>query len=224
MKWSEKTWEATAPIFCSITQMPFIRELADGTLPREKFLFYIAQDDIYLQGYARALALIAARATTPGEVAAFVKFSQIALVSEQMMHDEFFKDGPATGPSAEIQPACHHYVSYLLSVAANEPVEVAMAAVLPCFWIYREVGAHIHKTAKANAGAGAESGANPYQAWIDTYVGDEFDALVDEAIALCDAAAERSTPELRARMMAAYTFATRLEFDFWAAGYNLRTW
>jgi thiaminase/transcriptional activator TenA len=224
MNWSQQTWEATASIFRSITQMPFIGELADGTLPREKFLFYIAQDDIYLQAYARALALIAARATTPGDVAAFTKYAQIALVSEQMMHEEFFKDAPATGAAAEIQPACHHYVSYLLSVAATAPVEVAMAAVLPCFWIYREVGAYIHRSAAAKVAAGGESGANPYQAWIDTYVGEEFETLVDEAIALCDAAAERSTPELRARMTEAYAFAARLEFDFWNAGYTLRQW
>jgi thiaminase/transcriptional activator TenA len=215
MNWSKKTWEATASVYRSITEMAFIRELADGTLPREKFLFYIAQDDIYLQGYARALALIAARATTPGDVAAFTKYAQIALVSEQMMHEEFFKDSPATGPAAEIQPACHHYVSYLLSVAATAPVEVAMAAVLPCFWIYREVGAHIHKSSVAG---------NPYQAWIDTYSGEEFEALVDEAIALCDAAAERSTPALREKMTEAYAFAARLEFDFWSAGYTLRKW
>jgi thiaminase/transcriptional activator TenA len=194
--------------------MPFIAELADGTLPREKFLFYIAQDDIYLGAYARALAMIAARAEDPTLVAAFVKFAQIALVSEQMMHEEFFKDTPAAG-ATEIAPACHHYSSFLLSTAAVEPVEVAMAAVLPCFWIYREVGAHIHKSSAPG---------NPYQAWIDTYVGEEFDALVDEAIALCDAVAEKATPRTRARMTEAYTFAARLEYDFWNAGYTMRQW
>ncbi len=215
MKWSEKTWAETAPIYQKIIEMPFIKELADGSLPREKFLFYIAQDDIYLQAYARTLAMIAARATEPAEVAAFTKFAQIALVSEQMMHEEFFKDTPLAD-RADIEPACHHYTSYLLSTAATEPVEVAMAAVLPCFWIYREVGAHIYKSATAEG--------NPYQAWIDTYVGEEFDALVDEAIALCNAAAARSTELQREKMTAAYAFAARLEYDFWNAGYLLRKW
>jgi len=139
------------------------------------------------------------------------------------MHEEFFKDarvkdGKNNSPSAlrpEIQPACHHYTSYLLGTSATEPVEVAMAAVLPCFWIYREVGLHIYK----NSAPG-----NPYQAWIDTYSGEEFEALVDEAIALCDAAAERSTPDMREKMTAAYAFAARLEYDFWNAGYLLRKW
>jgi thiaminase/transcriptional activator TenA len=223
MKWSEKTWAETAHIYCSIVEMPFIKELADGSLPREKFLFYIAQDDIYLLAYARALAMIAARATTPAEVAAFTKFAGSALVSEQTMHETFFEDvedidelnKSAAGVPTEIQPACHHYTSYLLSVAAIEPVEVAMAAVLPCFRIYREVGAHIYK----NSAKG-----NPYQAWIDTYVGEEFDAQVDQAMALCDAAAERTTPEMRERMTAAYAYAARLEYDFWNAGYFLRKW
>jgi thiaminase/transcriptional activator TenA len=104
----------------------------------------------------------------------------------------------------------------LLSVSATEPVEVAMAAVLPCFWIYREVGAHIYKNATTEG--------NPYKAWIDTYVGEEFEALVDEAIALCDAAAARSTELMREKMTAAYIFAARLEYDFWNAGYCLHKW
>ncbi|MDR2913195.1 MAG: thiaminase II [Alistipes sp.] len=222
MKWSEQTWAKTAHIYQSITEMPFIAELADGSLPREKFLYYIAQDDIYLHSYAQALAMIAAKAPTPEESMAFAKYAEIALFSEQEMHRTFFAESPSAAAPAEIGPACHHYTSFLKSVAATEPVEVAMAAVLPCFWIYREVGAHIHSLSAKNRANGAAE--NPYQAWIDTYVGDEFDALVDECIALCDAAAERSTPAQRQKMTEAYEFAARLEFDFWDAGYRLRKW
>ncbi|MDR2890035.1 MAG: TenA family protein [Alistipes sp.] len=213
MKWSEKTWAETAPIYQRIVEMPFIEELAAGTLPMEKFKFYIAQDDIYLESYGRALAMIAARATDQSEALAFARYAEIAFVSEQEMHKAYFADN-APGDKPAIQPACHHYASFLKSTAL-EPVEVAMAAVLPCFWIYREVGRQIYK----NSAPG-----NPYQAWIDTYVGEEFDALVDGAIAICDAAAERATAETRRAMTEAYTFAARLEFDFWDAGYKLRKW
>src|SRR5262249_31644786 len=77
-------------------------------------------------------------------------------------------------------PACHHYVSYLLATAYGEPYEVLLGALLPCFWIYAEVGRDIH----ARAGA-----ANPYRAWIDTYAGEEFHAAVRAVIAATDEAA-----------------------------------
>jgi thiaminase/transcriptional activator TenA len=209
MTWSEKTWEAALPIYSAITEMPFIKELADGTLPREKFNLYIAQDDIYLGHYAAALALIAARTHSARESLAFVRFAECALIVEKGMHAMFEVE------KMGCEPACHHYTSYLKSTAALEPVEVAMAAVLPCFWVYREVGRHI--LARSVDG-------NPYQAWIDTYAGEEFDRQVDEAIAFCDAAALRSTPEVRRAMTEAFITAARLEFDFWDGAYRLRQW
>lgn len=214
MKWSEKTWNAAKPIYEKIIEMPFIKELAAGTLPEEKFLFYIAQDDLYLHDYAKALALVAAKNDTPTGTAEWLNFAQIALYSEREMHETFFKNSPAP-KITEMGPACHHYTHFLKSTAALEGPGVGMAAVLPCFWIYKEVGAHIHK----NSAAG-----NPYQAWIDTYVGEEFDALVAGAIALCDAAAEKTTETEREKMTRAFVDASHLEFDFWNAGYHLRGW
>ncbi len=215
MTWSEKTWAEAQPIYEKITKMPFIAELAAGTLPQEKFLYYIAQDDLYLHDYAKALAIVGARAESVEETTAFVQYAQIALISEREMHEGFFAQTPPPAKAAVQQPACHHYTHFLRATAALEPVGVGMAAVLPCFWVYREVGRHIYNNSVEG---------NPYQSWIDTYVGEEFEALVDGAIALCDAAAERATEAERVRMTEAFVAATRLEFDFWDAGYRLREW
>jgi thiaminase/transcriptional activator TenA len=40
---------------------PFITELAEGTLPLDKFRFFLEQDDFYLEEYKRCLALGAAK-------------------------------------------------------------------------------------------------------------------------------------------------------------------
>ncbi len=144
MKWSEQAWAAALPVYNRIIEMPFIEELAAGTLPQEKFLYYIAQDDLYLHDYAKAMALVAAKNDTPEGTAEWLNFAQIALYSEREMHETFFKNTPAP-KAAEMGPACHHYTSFLKSTAALEPAAVGMAAVLPCFWVYKEVGAHIHR-------------------------------------------------------------------------------
>jgi thiaminase/transcriptional activator TenA len=208
-KWSEQAWAAALPVYESITEMPFVRELAEGVLSREKFMFYISQDDVYLHHYGQVLAMIAARVPSSAEALDFLEFAGVALIAEREMHAMFDVEKAACA-----EPACHHYISFLKSTGLG-PVEIALAAVLPCFWIYKEVGGHIHARSANN---------NPYQAWIDTYVGEEFDRQVARAIALCDAAAERATPEIRKAMTEAFVTASRLEFDFWDAAYRLRKW
>ena len=85
-------------------------------------------------------------------------------------------------PRRRSSPACHHYVSYLMATAYAEPYEVVLGALLPCFWIYAEVGRDIHARAALS---------NPYQAWIDTYAGEEFQIAVRAVIEATDEAAAR---------------------------------
>ena len=47
-KWTEEAWAEASGIYADIIGHPFILELADGTLPIEKFKRYIAQDELYL--------------------------------------------------------------------------------------------------------------------------------------------------------------------------------
>src|SRR5262249_57688752 len=96
--------------------------------------------------------------------------------------------------------------------AYEETYEVLLGALLPCFWIYAEVGRDIHARARR---------ANPYQAWIDTYAGEEFHAAVRAVIAATDEAAADVSPSLRARMHAAFARATQLERVLWSFVFRL---
>ncbi|SFC26087.1 thiaminase (transcriptional activator TenA) [Parapedobacter composti] len=215
MTWSEQAWAAIEPIYQSITEMPFILELQEGTLPLEKFQFYMIQDSAYLEHFGRALALIGARADGIDDALTFMRFGENAIVVENALHASYFSDFGISGRSA-MEPACHHYVHYLKSTAALEPVEVAMAAVLPCFWIYKAVGDHIY--------AGQRAADNPYRRWIDTYAGEDFAASVQQAIRSCDNAAAAATEVMRKRMIDAFITASRLEYNFWDSAYRLVRW
>jgi thiaminase/transcriptional activator TenA len=215
MNWSEQAWQSIGPVYEAITGMPFIRELSEGTLDLRKFRFYITQDAIYLDRFGRVLALIGARAPSTGDSLAFIRFAEQAIVVENALHASYVKElGIADRGVAE--PACHHYTSYLAAVAALDYVEVAMAAVLPCFWIYKAVGSHIVRNRVA--------GPHPFQQWIDTYESPEFGRAVEEAIHLCNRAADNATEAVRKNMIEAFVTASRLEFDFWDAAYRFRKW
>lgn len=181
----------------------------------EKFQFYMAQDSGYLQHFGRALALIGARASDTACALAFMRFGENAIVVERALHESYFKDFGITGGDS-IEPTCHHYVHYLKSTAALDPIEVAMAAVLPCFWIYKEVGDYVYENQRTVN--------NPYRRWIDTYAGEEFAVSVRQAIDSCDKMAVAATEAMQARMTEAFITASRLEFRFWDSAYRLNKW
>jgi len=215
---SREAWNRNAVLYETIRTLPFNAQLASGALSESRFKHYITQDAHYLVGFGRALALAAAKAPDADRIVQFAKAAEGALVVERALHGSFFKQyGITAQPFAQtpLSPACHHYVCYLLATAYAEPYEVLLAALLPCFWIYAEVGRDIHARAAA---------ANPYRAWIDTYAGEEFHAAVRAMIAATDDAAKEVNSPLRARMHAAFTRAAQLEWVFWDSAFRLEAW
>jgi thiaminase (transcriptional activator TenA) len=215
---SRAAWERNAELYETIRSMPFNAELTDGSLSEARFKHYIVQDAHYLIGFGRALAIAAAKAPNPDRIVQFAKAAEEAIVVERALHGSFFVQfGIDAGAFAAtpLSPACHHYVSYLLATAYGEPYEVALGALLPCFWIYAEVGRDIHARAKLD---------NAYRAWIDTYAGEDFHAAVQAVIAATDEAAETASPSARSAMHAAFTRAAQLEWMFWDSAYRQETW
>lgn len=217
-RFTESLWQEVAPIRRAMCAMPFNAELAAGSLSRERFQGYLLQDSYYLKIYARVLALLAARAEETELVLEYARAAEVAVVVERALHEGFLADFGLSGETiaaAEPSPTTLAYTSYLLATAHNGAFEEAVAAVLPCFWVYREVGLDI--AARAAPG-------NPYQAWIDTYAGEAFGQAVARQIAITDRLAAAAAPALRARMAAAFRRCTRLEWMFWNAAYRLEGW
>lgn len=215
MKWSEKTWAEALPVYNKILTLPFIQQLIDGSLDKEKFLFYIQQDALYLAEYGKVLTAIASRLSKPGHIESFIHFAGDSVAVEKALHASF-KDLLGGGNAAEPSPACLLYTSFLLRQLSIAPLEVVVASVLPCFWIYKEVGDYIlANQVKEN---------NPYQSWIDTYGGDGFAESVQTAIAIADELAEACTPSQQEAMTKAYVTCSKMEWMFWDSAWRQETW
>lgn len=211
-------WTRNAPLYEAARTLPFNRELADGTLPMPAFRRYMIQDSHYLVAFAQGLALAAAKSDRPGHVAQFADATATAIAVERTLHTDFFarfgvtaEEVAATPPT----PAAHHYICFLLASGFREPVAVHLAAMLPCFWMYREIGRDIHGRAAPD---------NPYRAWIDTYAGEDFSRAVDAMIAVTDAAAVETGTKERAAMHASFSRAAQLEWIFWDSAYRDAAW
>ncbi len=218
MSFSATAWARNEAAYETIRTMPFNAELAEGTLSRATFEHYIVQDAHYLIGFGRALALAAAKAPHPDRIVQFVDAAKEAIVVERALHGSFFEEwgiDSNTFADTPVSPACHHYVSYLIATAFAESYEILLAALLPCFWIYAEVGRDIHSRAAAG---------NPYQKWIDTYADEDFHEAVQGMRTAADEAASGATAETRDAMLSAYNAATQLEYIFWESAYHRRDW
>ena len=215
MKWSETAWNTAKPIYERILQQPFIEGLIDGSLDEQKFIFYIQQDALYLAEYGKVLAGIASKLNKSEHIEAFIHFAEESIAVEKILHESFVSK-IKTDKKPEASPSCLLYTSYLLRQMANAPVEVMAAAVLPCFWIYKEVGDYIL--------ANQKKGNNPYQSWIDTYGGEEFEQSTTRAMAICDELAEKCTEEQRNAMTEAYVMCSKMEWLFWDSAWRLEKW
>jgi thiaminase/transcriptional activator TenA len=215
MSFTATLWQQIEPVYQAILDHPFNRELADGSLSRERFKFYVQQDALYLADFGRALAILASRSTCPARMLELLRFAEGAVAVERALHEEYFRHFGITDPTGDQSPACFAYTNFMIATAANKGYEEGLAALLPCFWIYKEVGTHIHRTAAAG---------NPYQRWIDTYAGEEYGRVVDRAIEMTDEAAEMTSAAGRAAMERAFVASSRLEWMFWDSAYRLESW
>ena len=194
MSFSQDLWQRNLALYQKTLALPFNQELAQGTLSKEVFSHYVIQDAHYLLAYGRALAVCAAKAFTADDVMQFSEAAKIAIVVERSLHDSFMHEFDISKDQFESTPltlACHHYTSFLTATAWSESYPVVLASLLPCFWIYAEVGKDIVNHSIAN---------NPYQAWIDTYSGEDFNQAVRNVITTIDQVAARCDADTLEKM------------------------
>ena len=210
-------WERTAGVRTEIDETAFIRGLADGSLARAPFLFYLAQDALYLREYARVLAEAARIAPTPIEQAFWAHSAEGAIVGELQLHASWLTPGEgvdAAMSGVEPAPATVAYLDHLRSVAFGGDYAEIIAAVLPCFWLYTDLGRRLHA---GEFGEYARDPRHPYATWLATYADPAFAQATDQAIAIVSAAASAATPATRERMLRAFEVSSAHELAFFAA-------
>ena len=217
-RFTEGVWRDTADLYQKILDLPFNRELAAGTLSEDRFRFYMLQDSLYLEQYSRALSMASAKATDVAAMQMFAHAAEEAVVVERALHGSYFEKfgiDPGTAAAAEPSPTCYGYTNFLLATALQGSYEELVAAILPCFWIYWEVGKHIAEVAAPE---------NPYQAWIETYSDESFGAAVEAVIAVTDGLADAFTDAQRDVMRRAFKRSAQFEWMFWDSAYRLEDW
>ncbi len=209
---AEKIWRA-------IEDHPFLRELYAGTLPMDRFTYFILQDYVYLLDFAQVLCQGGAKSPNLETLELFCRHALGAVAVERGFHASFGKslglsreqlDGVSKGPTTQA------YIDHLQAVARDRTLAELVAAVLPCYWIYGEVGRRLYKNRPTKPII--------YRQWIETYASDAFWQPVREQIQLLNKLANAASSGEKKRMAENFILSSRYEFLFWEQAYRLAKW
>jgi thiaminase/transcriptional activator TenA len=179
---------------------PFVSRLGDGSLDREIFAGYVAQDAFFLESFARAYALALARSSDTPTLLALAGL--IGGVSEELgLHASYAARWGIDMSDVEPASATLAYTEFLLATAATGGLGMVFAAMTPCMRLYAWLGSTLD-----------ESAAGQYAQWVQTYADPSFEQLASLLERLLDEQADES-PAVRA----AYRRAMRLELAFFDA-------
>ncbi len=208
---SDHIWEASFG-------HPFVTGIGDGTLPLESFRYYVMQDAYYLAHFARVQALGAARASDLETTNSLAAHAQGTYEAELALHKNFSSRlGITEEEQANFKPSptAYAYTSHMYRAAYQGHLGDIIAAILPCYWLYYEIGEKLQSC----------SPEEPiYQEWIAAYGGEWFRTLVEEQINRIDKIAETLTAEDLERMKEHFMISSQYEYSFWEMAYKLEEW
>jgi thiaminase/transcriptional activator TenA len=220
MRLSDTLRERFAPLWARVHTHPFVAGLRDGTLPVDRFRFYMAQDYVFLAEYARVLALATAKAHDLETMGRFAGLLGSTLNVEMGLHRAYaarFGLTPGELAATEAAPVTHAYTRHLLAVAYSGSLADIAFALLPCQWGYWELGQEL----KARGAPGSQP---LYEEWVQTYSSPEYGALAGWLRDLADRLAEGLPPADLARLAEHYHASARYELAFWEAAYEAESW
>nr|WP_090276988.1 TenA family protein [Mycolicibacterium komanii]CRL70789.1 putative transcription activator [Mycolicibacterium komanii] len=200
MSLAAQLWTENADVVAEVLANPFVRGIGDGSLERDLFAGYIAQDAFFLESFARAYGLALARSSDTETLLAFADL--LAGVREELgLHASYAASWGIDMAGVEPAAATLAYTEFLLATAATAEVGVVCAAMTPCMRLYAHIGVALDSDA-----------AGPYAKWVQTYADPGFDEVASLLERLLDQHA-RDIPAART----AYRRAMRLELAFFDA-------
>ncbi|EIW60970.1 uncharacterized protein TRAVEDRAFT_146719 [Trametes versicolor FP-101664 SS1] len=212
-----KTWK-------DYVEHDFVKQLAQGTLPRQCFLHFIKQDYLYLKYYARAYGLLVAKSSTYSSIESATQ-TIVNVINEVATHKAFCAQwgiSEADLAATPESPSTTAYGAYLLDTGLQGDSAKLIMALAACLLGYGEVGLWLKKEA-AKPGSWVKLEGNVYLRWIEDYSGEQYQGAVKLGLETIEALAMEDPPNAHRfkEWCTVWEKCTRLERGFWDASLNL---
>lgn len=216
--WSGRLWSEITPIYRTILDHPFITGLVSGDLEVDTFRHYIVQDELYIRDYAKAISVLAGKAPTWQATQEFTDHATSAAKYESDLHEAVVEElgGRISMISdAKPSPTSLAYINFIRAHVHGSSFVDGVAAILPCFWIYAEVGIHLGERGSKN---------KAYQHWIDSYQDPSYINAVVATLDIMNGIGAELGPTDEARARDIFVTGSKYEWLFWDAAYRRETW
>ncbi|HEY9629395.1 MAG TPA: TenA family protein [Coleofasciculaceae cyanobacterium] len=199
-------WLENQDLAIACLHNPFVQGIGDGSLPPSKFAYYVGQDAFFLEAFARAYSIAAAKVQ---DWQGFNIFHDLAggVLQELKLHQGYASNWGIELQQVEPGTATRRYTDFLLATAWSQDVGTTAIAMLPCMKLYAFLGQKL-------ADGGIPNHA--YSSWIQTYSSAEFTPLAEQLEQLGDRYATL-TPLTRST----YRYAMQCELDFFQMAWEL---
>jgi thiaminase (transcriptional activator TenA) len=204
---SGELWQANLDLVQECLKPPFVQGIADGTLERKKFAYYVGQDAFFLEAFARAYSVLAAK-STDGEVFRIFHNLAAGVPEEMRLHEDFAATWEVDLRTVQPQPATRRYTDFLVATAWSSDVGITTVAMLPCMRLYTFLGQQLASSGVPN---------HEYGNWISTYSDPEFEKLAQQLETLAERYSS-TTPQVHST----YRYAMLCERDFFEAAWVVK--
>lgn len=205
MSLSHQLWQDNQDIAIACLHHPFVQGIGDGSLPEPRFAYYVGQDAFFLEAFARAYSIAAAKAT---DWKAFQVFHSLAdgVLQELNLHEGYAQEWGVDLRQVKPGAATRQYTDFLLSTAWSQEPGATAVAMSPCMRLYAFLGQSLAKEGIPD---------HRYRQWVETYSSDEFEPLAQQLEDLVNEQAVDS-PLIRSN----YRYAMECELNFFEAAWK----
>lgn len=220
MGFSEELRHKAASIWDKEKEHPFVKGVGDGSLPLDRFRYYMRQDYVFLIEFSRCLALAVTKAQRLDDMAWFSRLLHETLHTEMALHRGFAEEFGITEAeleSTKASPTTHAYTRHLIQTAYTGSLGEIAASILPCQWGYNELGNHL-------ASQVLPPNQPLYVKWIETYSSPDFAQLAQWLRGLLDRLCQEASASERQGIEDVFLTSSRYEYLFWDAAYHMEEW
>lgn len=202
---SSDLWQANQDLAQACLTHAFVRGIADGSMPRATFAYYVGQDAFFLNAFARTYSLAAAKTDTLEDFATFHALAS-GVLEELRLHQTYATNWGINLEQVKPGPATQRYTDFLTAIAWSQPIGVIAVAVAPCMRLYAFLGQQLSQQGIPQ---------HTYSDWIKTYSSSEFEQLTQILERLIEEQASLTTTT-----HSTYRYAMRCELDFFEAAWE----